>query len=393
MSEHAPPYPSTQALKCPYMYYAESREHAPVMKADGRDEYLVFRMADIDHVLRNDAVLFSAEAGRTSNGLDYGGAHHIGVSDPPIHTVNRRLLSTPFTPANQRALEPRITRIVDTLIDSFIDRGHVELVSQFAFLVPANVTCEITGLPRAGEEFDFIRRWSTELGRAEPNVTVEEFDRMADYIAALVHARHADPQTDIVSELIARQTARDGRFDHALNTTLTLELLAGGVITTGQMVTSAMLLLLQNPEQMAYVRDDHRRIPAMLEEALRVEPPVHWRQRFAKQEVTLSGVTIPAGATLTLVYGSANRDPERFDAADAFDVRRANARQHLSFGKGLHFCLGAPLARTEGRVVFERLFTRLGAIGLDADRNDFRPIDSPLFRSPAKLYLRFTAAG
>jgi cytochrome P450 len=392
MSEQAPRYPSTQALKCPYPFYAESRERAPVMKTDG-NEYLVFRIEDIDHVLRNDATLFSAEAGRTNNGLDYGGVHHIGVSDPPSHTANRQLLSTPFTPANQRALEPRIARIVNTLIDSFVDRGDVELVSEFAFLVPANVTCEVMGLPRDGEEFDFIRRWSTELGRAEPNVTAEEFDRMADYIAALVRARQADPQGDIVSELIARQTARDGRFDHALNTTLTLELLAGGVITTGQMVASAMMLLLQNPEQMAYVRDDLRRIPAMLEEALRVEPPVHWRQRFAKQEVTLSGVTIPAGATLTLVYGSANRDPERFEAADAFDVRRVNARQHLAFGKGLHFCLGAPLARTEGRVAFERLFTRLTDISLDPNTNDFQAIESPLFRSPAKLNLRFTAAG
>jgi cytochrome P450 len=391
VSETIEQYPSVEVLQCPYDFYSAGRQGS-VQRVGDSDSYLVFRHSDIDEVLRLDGSAFSAEAGREQGGLDYKGAHHIGVTDPPEHTTNRALMTQPFTPGRQRALEPQVAEIVDVLIDRFIQRGEVELIREFAFQVPALVTCMVMDLPTEGPEFDFIHQWSTQLGKADANVSPAEFTRMLDYIADLVWQRHEHPGGDIVSELVARQVERDGAIDHPLLTTLTIELLAGGVITTGQMIGSGMQLLLDNPDQYERVAADATLIPAFLEEALRMEPPVHWRQRIAKRDIVVGGVAIPEGSLLTLVYASANRDETKFPDPDTFKIDRNNVRQHLAFGKGLHFCLGAPLARTEGKVAFERLFARLTDIRYAEGKNDFRSIQSFLFRSPAELHLTFSHA-
>lgn len=381
-------YPSVEVLQCPYEFYEAGRE-VGVRHVSGTNHYLVFNHAAIDEVLRLDGSVMSAEAGRVAGGLDYKGAHHIGVTDPPEHTANRTMMSQPFTPGRQRALEPEVIAIVDRLIDSFIDRGEVEFVREFAFQVPAQVTCLVMDLPSSGPEYDFIHQWSTELGKADSGTSPEEFSRMLDYIADLVWRRHEHPGDDVVSELIAKQVERDGEIDHPLLTTLSIELLAGGVITTGQLISSGMKLLLDHPEQLQRVIDEPTLIPSFLEETLRLEPPVHWRQRIAKAAVVIDGVEIPEGALLTLVYASANRDDAKFPNAAAFDLDRDNVRQHFAFGKGTHFCLGAPLARTEGKAAFERVLARLSDLSYAPGKNDFRSINSFLFRSPAELHLTF----
>jgi cytochrome P450 len=394
MTLDAAAYPSAELMKCPYPFYEEGLDSAPVVKMPDREEYLVLRHASICEILRDDESFGTELPGEHGNGLDYGGVRHIGISDDPTHKPKRKLASPPFSPGRLSASEPAVRAIVDRLIDGFIEHGRVELVSEFAYPLPATVTCDLMGLPLEGEDFEFVRRWSIDIGRVSAPVGVSAsgagraFEEMPDYIASQVRRRHEEPGEDIISEMIQRQVAQDGSFDLDLITTLTLELLAGGVITTGQMIGNAMILLLDNPEQKRIVEADRSKIVPMLEESLRVESPVQWRQRLAKIDTVIDGIDIPKGAVLTLVYGAGNRDDRQFDDPSQFRIGRKNIKRHLGFGLGVHFCVGAPLARLEGRVAFERMFDRLADIRLDP-QGEVAYADSMLFRAPSELRLLF----
>jgi len=385
----APEFPSADVNQCPYDFYARGRESSPVERVPGAQEYRLYRHQDIAFVFQNEQ-LFSAyiPTAYTSAGLDYGGAVHIGADDGERHKANRSLMSRPFTPGRLKSYEPMILGHVDALIDRFIDAGKVELAWEFANPLPALVISSLMALPTDGPDFEFLQAWNAAFVRTQPT---EEFVLMQDYMLRTLRERHADPGPDILSELIARQSARDGEFDEALCTTLGVEMIAGGVITTGQLITNAMALLLRHPDQMASVRADHRKITGMLEEALRVEAPVQWRMRYARQDVEIGGVTIPAGSLIWLLLGSGNQDGSAFECPADFQLGRKNIKRHFGFGLGLHFCLGAPLARLEAKIAYERLFTRLGEIRL-AEGNDFQNVDSPVFRMPHQLLLEFAPA-
>jgi cytochrome P450 len=382
-------FPSAELNQCPYDFYERGREASPVEQVAGSQEFRLYRHRDIAFVLQHED-LFSAyiPTAYTSAGLDYGGAVHIGADDGERHKANRNLMSRPFTPGRLKSYEPMILAHVETLIDGFIDTGKVELAWDFANPLPALVISSLMALPTNGPDFAFLQAWNAAFVRTQPT---EEFVRMQSYMLETLRARHANPGKDILSELIERQVARDGEFDEALCTTLGVEMIAGGVITTGQLITNAMILLLRHPDQMGAVRADHRKIKDMLEEALRVETPVQWRLRYAREDVEIGGVSIPAGSLLWLLLGSGNQDDFTFDCPADFRLGRRNIKRHFGFGLGLHFCLGAPLARLEARIAFERLFTRLGDIRLD-EGNDFHNVDSPVFRMPRQLRLEFDVA-
>jgi cytochrome P450 len=397
MATESKEFPSAAVAECPYPFYDEGRKDTPVRRLGDGNVFLIFRHADIATVLR-DTDRFSAvlPGDGHAGGLDYGGATHILGTDPPGHKLKRELAAAPFKPGRLVQSRPRIQELVDQLIDAFIDRGSVELVSELAYPLPALVTCDLMGLPTDGEIFDFIRRWtfkwievSKPVGAAGEDAESDLLPRMQVYMGNQIQQRFEAPTDDILSELIQTQIARDSSFDHALCTTIAIELLAGGVITTGQMIASAMLLMLRNPEQMHIVQNDRGRIPAMLEESLRVESPVQWQQRTARVDTELGGVQIPAGSVLTLLYGAGNRDEAVFESPEEFRLRRTNVKQHFGFGLGIHFCLGAPLARLEGTVAFDRLFYRTQNIRLVEDESDTRNIESVLFRAPRTLHLRF----
>jgi cytochrome P450 len=384
-----PAFPSAAVNQCPYDFYARGRESCPVEKVAGAPEYRLYGHREIAFVLQHED-LFSAyiPTAYTSAGLDYGGAVHIGADDGERHKANRTLMSRPFTPGRLKSYTPMILRHVDALIDGFIATGRVELAWDFANPLPALVISSLMALPTDGPDFEFLQAWNAAFVRTQPT---EEFVRMQAYMLETLRERQANPGQDILSELIELQVARDGEFDEALCTTLGVEMIAGGVITTGQLITNAMALLLHHPEQMATVRADHRKITGMLEEALRVEAPVQWRLRYARQDVELGGVTIPTGSLIWLLLGSGNQDGSTFECPADFKVGRKNIKRHFGFGLGLHFCLGAPLARLEAKIAYERLFTRLGEIRL-AKGNDFQNVDSPVFRMPHQLRLEFDPA-
>ncbi len=385
----APAFPSADLNQCPFEFYEQGRGTSPVQKAAGADEYRLFGYKEIAFVLQNED-LFSAyiPTAHTSRGLDYGGAVHIGADDGERHKANRILMSRPFTPGRLKSYQPMILGHVDSLIDAFIERRTVELAWEFANPLPALVISSLMDFPTIGPEFEFLKSWNAAFTRAQPS---EEFSRMQAYMLEHLRARRTNPGPDILSEFVQLQVERDGEFDEALCTTLGVEMIAGGVLTTGQLITNAMILLLRNPHQMAAVREDHRKIVGMLEEALRVETPVQWRQRYARQDVELGGVKIPAGSLIWLVLGSGNRDDATFECPEEFRLGRRNIKRHFGFGLGLHFCLGAPLARLEAKIAYERLFTRLSDIRL-AEGNDFQNVDSPVFRMPHRLLLDFDVA-
>jgi cytochrome P450 len=385
-------FPSAQLNECPYPFYEQGRETQPVQPVPERNEVRLFKHEDVAWVLQNEQH-FSAymPQSNASQGLDYEGAVHVGADDGDRHKLNRKLLSRPFTPGRLRGYEATISEHVTTLIERFLERGSVELSGEFSNPLPAMVISSLMGLPTEGEDFVFLQQWNDGFTRGT-DLSGEEMERMHAYMASEVEKRAAHPTDDILSELMQRQTERDGELDRALANTLGIEMIAGGVITTGQLITNTMLLLLQAPDQLERVRADHTLIPGTLEESLRVETPVQWRQRVALHDLEIGGVAVPEGALVTMMMASGNRDDDTFECPADFRVGRRNIKRHFGFGLGLHFCVGAPLARLEGKLAFEQLLPRMQDIELVGYEETLRNIDSPIFRRPRELHLRFTAA-
>jgi cytochrome P450 len=390
-------YPSPELLECPYPFFAEGREHAPVYKDPVTGFYLLFRHEDIAFAQQRDD-LFEGVKGP----IGYRGASMISATNPPQHKVVRDLAYRPFTPGRLRSYEPLVLRYADELIDAFIGSGEVELLNDFAIPLPGKVICTLMGLPIEGEAFETIldrmSMRSTEhrgLVLAEERPPGHGLAAMHEDMREAIEARHATPTDDILSELVARHVGQNGELDLPVMVTVATELLAGGVLTTAQMISSAMLLLLENPEQMQRVlADPQRLIPWMLEETLRMESPVQSLERIATADVEVGGVLIPAGSAVVVIHASGNRDPRCFDDSERFDVDRSRKqlKQHFGFGLGRHFCLGAPLARMEGKIAFERLFARLRELRFAPGRNDFKHIDFTHFRAVRELHLQFDRA-
>ncbi len=396
----APSYPSPELLECPYPFFEQAREHSPVYQDPATGMYLVFRHEDIAFALQNDHI-FTAVNGS----IGYQGALMISATRPPEHKPIRDLAYRPFTPARLRSYEPMVSAYTDELIDRFIAAGEVELVDQFAIPLPGLVICRLMGLPTAGDEFETIldrmsmrstdhRHRSlvtTGTAAAAGQAIAGGIEGVHEYMRGELLERRAHPGEDVLSEVVTRA---DGLELERLVTICT-ELLAGGLLTTAQMIANGMMLLLHHPEQMEKVlAEPAQRIPWLLEETLRLESPVQSRERITAKDVELSGVRIPAGSPVLLVHASGNRDPRRFSDAERFDLDRPRKqlKQHFGFGLGRHFCLGAPLARMEGTIAFARLFDRLRNIGLAEDKNDFCHIDFTHFRAVRQLHIVFDPA-
>lgn len=392
-------YPSAELVECPYPFFDRARDEQPVRYDHDTGLYQIFRHEDIMFVLRH-AEIFPHTG--ESLGISYEGVPMISATGPPEHTAMRRLAFGPFKPGRLKTYEPMINEFTDDLIDRFIGKGSLEFVDEFAIPLPARVTCRLFGFPEEGPEFDFIVDRMSMKSSDKPGVTdrglgVERHSGRYDiheYMRNALVSRYEQPTDDVLSELVHTQVDRDGTFNLAYLVTICTELLSGGVVTTAQMMVNAMLLLLEHPDQMAKVRSDYSLIPWMFEETLRLESPVQSLTRVCVSDCELSGVTIPAGSKVLMVFGSGNRDPERFPEPERFDVERARdqLKVHFGFGYRLHFCLGAPLARREGDIAFRHLFTRLGDIRLADGKNDFLHIASTHFRALRALHLEFDRA-
>jgi cytochrome P450 len=399
----------------PFPYYQRLREHEPVFRMPGTGFYVLTRYEDLRTVLRDteaysntlDLADLSGERARRLGALfnerlaEKGWAHvpTLHQSDPPEHTRYRRLLNKVFSPGRVRQMVPAVERICDQLIDAFIDRGHCEFVSEFAFPLPGIVISEQLGL--SPDQIGTFRRWADAmLAPAQGLLTDEDATiRYADieaeaqhYLADVFEDRRARPTTDLISALVAASDEEERPLSMHELQNLLQQLITGGYITTADAITSAIWLLIENPEQMQRVRADRSLVKAFAEESLRMLAPVQGLFRKATRDVEIRGVTIPAGSILHVRYGAANRDDEAFENPDDFDVTRAHVTRHLSFGQGPHACVGAPLARQEMVTAVERLLARLDDIHLDPGKEPERN-EGLLFYSFKTLPVRFNDRG
>ncbi|MFD9666313.1 cytochrome P450 [Rhodococcus sp. NPDC059968] len=394
-------YPSLEGAECPYPQYEWLREDQPVYRIPGTTDFLVTRYEDAAQVAR-DWKVFSSVGSRTAhNPFSETGmskeTQSLVEADPPSHRDKRNLCAEAFKPKKLAAQVPTITAICDSLIDDFIDKGEVDLVSEFAEHIPPRVIARMLGFTES--DFDWLNGWSRvdNSGLSFLPKDVQERSRVAasratEHLIEAIEARRDAPTGDELSEMIQRHVERDGQFDldYILDNTVTL--IRGGVITTAHTIATIMLLLLQNPVEMERVRADNRRIATVAEESLRIESPTQWVPRRVTTDTELGGQHIPAGSRVLIMVGAANRDEREFTDPTSFDADRKSAVPHMAFGAGNHFCLGAPLARLEIKIAFERLLTRLSDIRL-AEGQDFSHVASAQFRGLKELRLAFTRSG
>jgi cytochrome P450 len=300
-----------------------------------------------------------------------------------------------FGPRRVAAMEDRMRAVANELVDAFVADGRVELVRQFAVGLPLTVIAEALGVPR--DHLDHFKRWSDDYVVAIGNhkVTPGRLTEMmrsssefAAYFIEKIAERQAAPQDDLITDVVHARL--DGDEPLTVNEMLWMftQFLVAGNETTTKLLASAMLLLLRAPEQLALVREDPALIPGLVEEVLRLESPVQGLFRVARANTEIGGVAIPAGASLMMVYASGNRDASVFPDPDTLDVRRENSRLHLAFGQGPHYCIGAALARAEGRIGLEVLLERLDDIGIDP-ANTFEYEESYVLHGLKELHLTF----
>jgi cytochrome P450 len=354
-------------LANPHPVYADWRATGPVRRErlpSGAYPWLITRYEDARQAL-SDPRLSKAFPGDNAGVF----SQHMLNADPPDHTRLRRLVSAAFTTRRIEALRPRIEEITDGLLDAMADHERVDLIDAFAFPLPIQVICELLGVP--ADDRDAFRTWSTILvgGSAQPERVPEAVQAMAGYIQGLLAERRAHPGDDLLSGLLEVRDSSDRLSENELSAMVFLLLVAGHE-TTVNLIGNGVFLLLSEPERWDRLRADPALQPSAIEEFLRFEGPVETSTyRFATADVEIGGTLIPAGDPVLVVLLSANRDAARFpDAAELRLDRPQNP--HLAFGHGIHYCLGAPLARLEAQVAFAKLPARYPGLRLGADPSE-----------------------
>lgn len=297
------------------------------------------------------------------------------LSDPPDHTRLRGLVNQAFVPRVVDDLEPRIRAIAADLLAAAADRAETDLVADYAFPLPATVIAELLGVPAA--DHARFQTWSEaialSLDATQPADVhargTQATMALGAYFVQLIAARRQTPRDDLLTALLAAEEAGD-RLDAAELISMCVLLLVAGHETTKNLIANGVLTLLRHPDQLALLRRRPELVPQAVEELLRYESPVQRTARVAAADVDVEGRRLPAGSVVVAVLGAANRDPAVFADPDRLDVTRV-ANPHLAFGRGIHFCLGAPLARLEGRVALETLLRRHPAIELSRPSADW----------------------
>jgi cytochrome P450 len=384
-------------IQDPYTLYQRLRTEAPVREVimpRGLKVWLVTRYAEARDALASPALrkdlrdvrdLFDRHQTKKSTG-GFGAdlAAHMLNSDPPDHTRLRKLVARAFTMRRVELMRPRVEEITEDLLAGL--SGEVDLVDEFAFPLPVTVICELLGVPHADR--DDFREWSTALVSAASAESVGQASQsMSAYLRALIDTKRAAPADDMLSALVQTQEDGDVLTEVEL-VSMAFLLLVAGHETTVNLIANSVLALLRNPDQLAALRADPRLLPGAVEEFLRYESPVnHATLRYTVAPTAIGDVTVPAGEFVMISLASANRDDARFSDGDSLDVTRS-ASGHLAFGHGIHFCLGAPLARLEGQVAIGRLVERFPNMRLAVDLDELRWRNSTLLRGLEHLPVR-----
>jgi cytochrome P450 len=368
----------------PYQQYATLREQAPVylhpfgfwLLTGYEGVSWLLRAPGLsveDHNVAATSLLRQTRAERYGDPAPRSNMVSMLDRDPPDHTRLRKLVSKAFTPRAIQALRPRITSLVDRILDGIAAEGTADLVEALAFPLPFSVIAEMLGTPPADHER--IRELTGTVVRslepvADPGLVraiLTAQEELTEIAAEMIAWKRANPAEDLLTALIHAEDDGDALNDDELVAQMLLLYIAGHE-TTVNLIAGGALALLRNPAQLALLRADPALTGNAVEEMLRYDSPVQASRRITLEPVTVGGITIPAGGFVMVSLGSANRD-ERFWGADAGELRldRENARQHVSFGAGHHHCLGASLARLEATIAFEQLVGRFPGLALDGD--------------------------
>ena len=426
---------SLEVQRDPYPYYAALREHAPVFHVDSSDAWAISRYADVHHVLEHPEV-FSSRAlqtflagglldnvnrgplrllshpgmagvaralGAVSRALGRGtplfeavhsllSSRAVISADPPDHTRLRHLVNRGFTPRRVAALEPRIREIARECLDAMETRDEMDLMRDFAVPLPVTVIAEVLGVPN--DRLRDFKRWSdaivqgVSLGGATkpPRALIATMLEFMQYLRELIDERRARPSDDLISVLVQEQEGGSLDF-HELLLFLVVMLVAGNETTTN-LIGNAIHLLLDRPGDLAAVEGDRSLVPGLVEESLRYVSPIQMLPRVATRDTELAGTKIREGENLMVLFASANRDSRKYPNGDAFELRR-NPKEHVAFGFGIHYCLGASLARLEGVVAFQELFAR--ARNLRRAPGEVSFLASGILRGPKTLPVAFDA--
>lgn len=395
-------------VKDPHPFYARLRENGPVhpaLLADGSEAWLVVGYEEARRALAHPGLRKDAAVGGTAWRQRHLGAaevpgstlgRHLLSVDPPDHTRLRRLVSKAFTPRRIETLRPRVQGITDDLLDALPASGRVDLVDALAYPLPTAVICEVLGVPLPDKER--FRAWSEQIvtpaGDRAPGAH-QATGEFVDYLRELIDTKRGRPADDLLSDLI-QATDEDGdRLSAVELLSMAFLLLVAGHETTVNLIGNGMLALLTHPDQLAALRADPELLDGAVEEMLRYEGPLESATiRFTGEPVELGGTVIPGdGQQVIIVLASAHRDGDQYDAPHTFDIRRAgraaDGSQHLAFGHGIHFCLGAPLARMEGRIAVRSLLDRCPDLALDIDPDALQWRSGRLIRGIRHLPVRY----
>ncbi len=376
----------------PYPVYRRLREEAPAYYNDRFDFWALSRHGDVQGAFR-DHLSYSNRKGVSIDAVEDASQvmSFLGM-DPPEHGRLRNLVSRGFTPRRASLIEPRIRDLATHYIDNFIERGACDFVDEFAGKLPMDVISEMVGVPP--DDRDQLRAWAdTVLHREEGSSDVPPAAKQAaacliGYFAQHVEARRRRPgDDDLCDALIVAEIAGDRLEDRDIIAFLFLMVIAGNETTT-KLLANALYWISKNPDQRALVDADPGRIGGWVEETLRYDPSSQLIARTTTREVELHGHKIPAGAKVALLIGAANRDPRAFERPDEYEVER-DTTASLAFGQGTHFCLGAALARLEGRVSLEEIQARLPRF--EIQESELERVHSSNVRGFSKMPISFPA--
>lgn len=388
-------------LANPYPYYRQLRDGAPIWYSERMNAWIVSRYEDVNAGLKDRRLisrlrvdsyveLLPPEARDSMEPLSRHMSGWIGNIDPPDHTRLRALVNKAFTPRMVQNLRPRIEKIVEDLLDAVADAREMDFIEQFAYPLPAVVIAQMLGVPP--EDCDLFMDWSKDLmaftGTGRPTVELSSAARDAavslqDYFAALLKQRRTARQDDLISLMAEVEEAGEKLNEQELLSMCGFLIVAGHE-TTMSLLGNGILALLRNPDQLTRLRENPELGESAVEEMLRYDSPIQTQTRGAGESFELLGQPVEKSQRVILLLGSANRDERRFPDPDTFDVAR-HPNRHLAFGYGIHYCLGAPLARLEAVIAFNQLLRRFPDMQLARDDFEYRHHTSN--RNPVSLHV------
>jgi cytochrome P450 len=397
---------SAEVQECPFHVYQQLQEEAPVWQMPGTNVFVVTRYDDIREIIRDPGRFsssFSAllntgssnEEVNTIYGQGYEMVETLLTQDPPRHRVYRNLVNKVFSNKRIEGMRSEVEKMSNELIDQWIDEPEVDLLNRFCVPLPIYVISDQLGVPRS--ELSLIKKWSdasaSRLGRLadeeEQIQNAKDIVEFQHYFAALLDRMREAPEDNIISDL-ANNTIDEGRLltkPEALG--MIQQILVAGNETSTSAIAGGVVLLIQNPDQQAMLRQHPDLIPGAVEEILRLETPTSGMWRRATADTEIGGVDIPEGAFLMVRFAAGNRDESIFAEGGAMSVARENADSHLAFGQGTHFCLGAQLARMEMQVALTGLLNRTTDWALVEGKNPLKHSPNVLLRGLTDLHISF----